>query len=117
MGLFILIFNFIKNAIDTMPTGGLIGIRICRLGADESSIEKESCIIEISDKGGGISKENLGHIFQPFFSTKKPSKGAGLGLFMSKMAVDAHNGNVEVDSEVGKGTTFKITLPLAKSTS
>jgi two-component system sporulation sensor kinase C len=66
--------------------------------------------IVFSDTGSGISKENLGKVFEPLFSTK--TKGTGLGLSVCASLVEGHNGKIEVVSEVGKGTTFTIKLPI-----
>jgi signal transduction histidine kinase len=65
----------------------------------------------ISDNGSGIAPENLGRIFDPFFTTKEVGKGTGLGLSMSYGIVQKHQGQIEVDSALGKGTTFRVTLP------
>jgi signal transduction histidine kinase len=65
----------------------------------------------IGDNGSGIAPENLGRIFDPFFTTKEVGKGTGLGLSMSYGIVQKHQGQIEVDSALGKGTTFRVTLP------
>lgn len=79
----------------------------------DSSGLKECVEIKISDNGSGISKEDLSKIFEPFFSTKG-QKGNGLGLAVIWGIIDNHNGSINVESEVGKGTTFIIRLPLAQ---
>ncbi|MGB9721049.1 MAG: sensor histidine kinase [bacterium] len=96
--------NILLNAMDAMQGGGYIKIR-SGLSADGKFIE-----IEIEDNGVGIPKENLDRIFDPFFTTKK-SKGTGLGLSISYGIVQQHNGSIEVNSEVNKGTKVKIKLP------
>ena len=68
--------------------------------------------VEIQDDGEGIAKENLGRIFDPFFTTKPVGKGTGLGLSLSYGIVKKHHGNIEVKSEKGVGTQFRITLPI-----
>ena len=68
-------------------------------------------VIEISDTGSGISQEILPLIFEPFFSTKTKESGSGLGLAVVYGIVHRHGGAISVDSEVGVGTTFQITLP------
>jgi two-component system, NtrC family, sensor kinase len=76
---------------------------------------KEYCEIKISDTGCGIPKENLSKIFEPFYSTKG-QKGTGLGLSVIWGIIDNHNGTIEVESKMGKGTTFKIHLPCPNGT-
>ncbi|MCJ7577755.1 MAG: ATP-binding protein, partial [candidate division Zixibacteria bacterium] len=72
-------------------------------------------IIEISDTGIGIPKDNIARIFEPFFTTKEVGKGTGLGLSVAYGIVQKHNGKIEVESEVNKGTTFRVILPCARS--
>ena len=73
------------------------------------SPETEFVKIEISDTGNGISPENLEKIFEPYFSTKET--GTGLGLAIVQKIIDVHNGEIMVESELGKGTVFTVTLP------
>lgn len=68
--------------------------------------------VEVSDNGSGISKENIGRIFDPFFTTKPVGKGTGLGLSLSYGIVKKHHGHIDVSSEPGCGTTFRVTLPV-----
>jgi signal transduction histidine kinase len=72
----------------------------------------DNATIEISDTGQGIPQENLKRIFEPFFTTKETGKGTGLGLSVSYGIVARHGGEIQVDSQVGRGTTFRICLPL-----
>ena len=72
--------------------------------------------VEITDNGQGIAPEDIPHIFEPFFSTKEKASGIGLGLAIVHGIVQNHNGKIDVDSELGKGTTLSITLPVTKST-
>jgi two-component system NtrC family sensor kinase len=74
--------------------------------------EDGSILIAISDTGRGIAKENLNKIFEPFFTTKEVGKGTGLGLSITYEIVQRHNGEITVESEVGKGTTFTIRIPI-----
>ena len=66
-------------------------------------------VIEIKDTGEGISKENISKVFSPLFTTK--AKGQGLGLAVCKRIVEAHDGSITVESEFGRGATFKIVIP------
>jgi signal transduction histidine kinase len=68
--------------------------------------------MKVSDDGEGIQPENLSRIFDPFFTTKPEGKGVGLGLAVSFGIIQAHGGDIEVESKVGAGTTFTIILPL-----
>jgi two-component system sporulation sensor kinase A len=96
--------NIIKNSIEAMPKGGFIDITI--------SEEENDSKICIKDTGVGISKERLAKIGEPFFTLKE--KGMGLGLTTSTKIVQEHKGTLNIDSEVGKGTTVYVTLPLHK---
>lgn len=102
------LLNLVLNARDAMPDGGAITI-----GA--YSISSSRALLTIADTGIGISNENLPHIFDPFFTTKRRGKGTGLGLAITKTIIEQHRGSIEVASEYGKGTTFKIALPLYKA--
>jgi two-component system NtrC family sensor kinase len=95
--------NIILNALDAMPQGGTLGIRLTTAGGQ--------AIVRISDTGTGIKPEHLAHIFDPFFTTKGIGKGTGLGLSISYAIVKEHEGHIQVESEVGKGSKFTITLP------
>jgi signal transduction histidine kinase/ActR/RegA family two-component response regulator len=94
--------NMIFNAVDAMPEGGLIA-----LAAEEAG---DSVSVSISDTGQGMSEEVRSRIFDPFFTTKGKA-GLGLGLAVSYGIVSRHEGTIDVESEVGRGTTFCITLP------
>jgi len=96
--------NIIYNAIDAMPQGGEI-----RMSAHESS---DRVTVTIVDSGTGMPPEVKSRLFDPFFTTKGKA-GTGMGLAVSFGIVRRHNGSIEVDSEVGCGTTFRISLPLA----
>jgi two-component system, sporulation sensor kinase E len=94
--------NLIKNAMQAMTKGGVLSIQ-----TGEGS---EAVWVSVADTGGGIPSEKLNRIFEPFYTTKK--KGTGLGLMIVQRIVRAHGGHIEVESQVGRGTTFRIWLPL-----
>jgi two-component system NtrC family sensor kinase len=96
--------NIILNALDAMPQGGTLGIHLTQGGGQAT--------VRISDTGTGIKPEHRAHIFDPFFTTKGIGKGTGLGLSISYAIVKEHEGHIQVESEVGKGSTFTITLPM-----
>jgi len=101
------LLNLIFNSIEAMSNGGKLKII--------SKIDKPEKIIRIvvEDTGNGISKEHLDHIFDPFFTTKEEGQGTGLGLSIVYGVVKNHGGNVHVESKVGKGTLFTISLPVS----
>jgi two-component system NtrC family sensor kinase len=96
--------NLLVNAVHAMPDGGTITVR--------TRAEGEHVAVQIEDTGAGISKANLKRIFEPGFTTKGNRVGMGLGLLIVHQIVDRHGGQVTVDSEPGRGTTFTITLPV-----
>lgn len=98
--------NLLVNAAQAIPDKGEIYIKT---NANDSEIQ-----IEISDTGVGISPEQMEHLFDPFFTTKPAGVGTGLGLFISYNIIQKHHGRIEVNSSVGKGTSFIISLPLKK---
>ncbi len=103
------VMNLCLNAVQAMPGEGELNIRLYK--AKERS---NQVILEVSDTGIGIEKENLEKIFDPLFTTKEPGKGTGLGLFVVKQIVDECKGKIEVRSDYGEGTTFKISFPSGK---
>jgi len=97
------LLNIALNGIEAMPEGGVLTIR---------GFKKDKQVeIEISDTGCGIPKENLSKIFDPFFTTKKIGKGTGLGLATAHGIIKMHRGDIQVESEVGKGTKMIVTIP------
>ena len=112
------IINLVVNARDAMPKGGTVTIRTANENVLTPSAlgtaimpAGEYVRIEVSDSGIGIPKEHLGKIFDPFFTTKPVGQGTGLGLATVYGIVKQTGGFITVDSEVGKGTTFRIFLP------
>jgi PAS domain S-box-containing protein len=95
--------NLLVNAAHAIPERGKITLRT---GHDDSTVW-----VEVEDTGLGISQEHLGRIFEPFFTTKPVGKGTGLGLSLSYGIVQKHGGRIEVSSEIGKGTRFRVILP------
>jgi two-component system NtrC family sensor kinase len=98
--------NMVINASQAMPQGGTLTVRI------ETSSRPETLCIGIADTGCGIPEEDLGRIFDPFFSTKE-QRGTGLGLAVSFGIIENHQGQIEVESRLGEGTTITISLPVA----
>ncbi len=98
--------NLIINARDAMPRGGELRIT--------TECENSSVRVEVSDNGVGISPEHLSKIFDPFFTTKSTSRGTGLGLAVSYGIIREHMGKIEVQSAVGRGTSFRVELPVAR---
>ncbi len=94
------------NAIDAMPHGGNLWV------STRTVAEGEQIELQVRDDGVGIPPEILPHIFDPFTTTKEVGKGVGLGLAVSKGIVERHGGHIEVASELGVGTTFKVILPV-----
>lgn len=109
------LINLAVNARDAMPAGGEIRLKTFmkkyQPTGNKNLPEKEYVCISISDTGKGIKKENLDKIFDPFFTTKSVGKGTGLGLSVVYGMMQSHNGFVEVESQLNKGTTFFLYLP------
>ncbi|MDZ7293984.1 MAG: ATP-binding protein [candidate division KSB1 bacterium] len=100
------LLNLVINAAQAMPEGGEL-----RISAYRAHDQRENVVIVIQDTGVGIPAENLPRIFDPFFTTKASQKGTGLGLSVVSSIVAKHGGRIDVESEVGKGTTFKLFMP------
>jgi signal transduction histidine kinase len=96
------IVNIVLNAADAMPNGGTLTI--------QSGVKDNTVVISIEDTGAGIDKENLGRIFDPFYTTKE--KGTGLGLAVSHSIIQKLGGSLKVESELNRGSRFTIVLPV-----
>ena len=96
--------NLLVNASHAIEERGVVSIR--------TGLGEEEVWVEIADSGKGIAPENLSRIFDPFYTTKPVGQGTGLGLSLSYGIVEKHHGRIEVTSELGKGTTFRVWLPI-----
>jgi len=103
-----IIINLCSNAIDAVPNGGRVTVQTKTISKNGASFVE----IQVQDNGRGIPEAIRKNIFDPFFTTKEVGKGTGLGLSLVYEIVKKHNGIIEVESEMGKGTTFVVTLPL-----
>ena len=101
------LINLLLNARDSMQTGGEIRI--------STSNDDDWVVCAVADDGVGIHPDNIGRIYDPFFTTKKTGKGTGLGLSVSYGIIQEHSGEIEVESEVGSGTIFRVRLPATPS--
>ncbi len=116
------IMNLCVNARDAMPDGGILSITASNFFIDENYAQMHTeakvgayTTIAVSDTGTGIPHKILDRIFEPFFTTKEFGKGTGLGLSTALAIVKSHGGFINVYSEVGKGTTFRVYLPSIKT--
>lgn len=108
------VLNLIINSLEAIEFEGEIKVSIRRAESDSEAETEEEAVIEISDNGRGISDEDLARIFNPFFTTREG--GTGLGLPAVRRITRAHGGRVEVNSSPGKGSSFRIFLPLDDQT-
>jgi signal transduction histidine kinase len=97
------LINLVTNGLQAVESGGKVEIWV---GGDH-----EQAVVIVEDNGPGIPKENMERIFEPFFSTKAPGQGTGLGLSVSRGIVEKLGGCIEVHSRLGKGSTFRVTIP------
>lgn len=112
------LLNLAVNARDAMPRGGTLALRIAVTNIDETRAQSHAearpgrfACLSLTDTGCGIPRENLPRIFEPFFTTKEIGRGTGLGLATVYGIVKQHQGWVEVESVVGKGSTFRVFVP------
>ncbi|MGB9678352.1 MAG: sensor histidine kinase, partial [Candidatus Ratteibacteria bacterium] len=99
--------NIINNSIDAVSLNGEI----------EIITRKKENLVEITfiDNGHGIKKEHIDKVFEPFFTTKEPGQGIGLGLYLTYNYIKMHNGDINIESEEGKGTKVIIEIPFEKN--
>ena len=115
------VLNLIVNARDAMPDGGSITVSTENIvlsdcdGAGASLLPGEYLCLSVSDTGSGIDAETLNHVFEPFFTTKDIGKGTGLGLSQVYGFARGAGGDIIIDTELGRGTVFKILLPRSKN--
>jgi len=110
------ILNLAVNARDAMPHGGRLTIETSYLGSasdDEDALSGRPVLLTFSDNGAGMTDDVRAHLFEPFFTTKEAGRGTGLGLAMVYGAVQQNGGQIQVQSELGQGSLFKICLPAA----
>ncbi len=103
------LINILLNAKDASPQRSVVTL-------DDDVVDAE-LVVQVRDHGSGIAPEHVAQIFDPFFTTKDVDRGTGLGLAISHGIVERHQGRIEVETEVGRGTTFRIVLPLSPSPS
>ena len=96
--------NLMRNAAESGPHGVTVSVK--------TRLESDAVTVEVSDDGPGIEPEHRDHVFDPFYSTKRSNKGTGLGLSLVHSTVTDHGGTIRVSSELGKGTSFEIRLPV-----
>jgi signal transduction histidine kinase len=115
------VLNLAVNSRDAMPRGGTLTIRTANFDATEQPTPsgigpRDYLVLAVSDTGVGMDVETQSHIFEPFFTTKGLGKGTGLGLATVYGIVQQGGGSIEVESDPGRGTTFRIYLPVKQET-
>jgi signal transduction histidine kinase len=103
------VLNLITNAVQAMPNGGRLSLRTQQRAAKNGGPGR--VVLEVRDSGVGIPPEHLKDIFNPFYTTKAPGQGTGLGLSVVDSIVRRTQGEIHVESRVGVGTTFRLELP------
>ena len=106
-----LVSNLVVNARDAMPSGGRFAVTLAT-GSVEGS--EPSVVLDLADTGSGMPPHVLARAFEPFFSTKAEGRGSGLGLMTVREVAIEHGGSVEVTSDLGVGTRFRVRLPVAR---
>ena len=117
-----LLLNLFNNAVDVMPQGGTLAVRLsaeevkneaAAPGIAGSGPPPQSVVIQVIDTGIGMAPEVLARVSEPFYTTKPEGKGTGLGLAICKRIVQEHHGTLEISSEIAKGTTVRVMLPVS----
>jgi signal transduction histidine kinase/CheY-like chemotaxis protein len=112
-----MLLNLAINARDALPQGGRIVFATQELqdggAGGEPGAPARRLVLEVSDTGVGIAPEHLSRVFDPFFTTKEPGKGTGMGLAMVYGIVQGHGGTIDIESQLGRGTKFRVVLPHA----
>jgi two-component system NtrC family sensor kinase len=103
------VLNLVMNGAEATHKNGKGNVWI----STRTETANQQVVLEIRDDGEGIPKENLSKIFDPFFTTKEEGKGVGLGLAVVYGIVEAHQGDIEVSSRLGAGTSFRVVLPVS----
>jgi two-component system NtrC family sensor kinase len=99
------VLNLLQNGLQALPNAeGTLAV--------ETGHDGERCFFQVSDTGSGIQPTHLTHIFEPSFTTKPPGEGTGLGLAIAYRIVEDHGGRFEVDTAVGNGSRFTVSLPV-----
>jgi signal transduction histidine kinase len=111
------ILNLAINALHAMGDDGTLRVRTSVVPVSKGSAEdyREMIEVSVSDTGHGIAPEDLDKIFNPFFTTKEAGQGTGLGLTVVHGIIEEHGGHIRVESEVKRGTTFRVHLPIVAS--
>jgi len=113
--------NIINNAVDAMDGEGTITIRMTPVAKNDAflqqfpdTLRQNYCKIDISDTGHGMDQPTMERIFEPFFTTKEVGKGTGLGMSIVHSIIEEHQGEITVSSQLGRGTTFMLLLPVTE---
>ena len=107
--------NLVLNSRDAMPNGGKLNVRVTRADSVKTGGNREYLRVDIIDNGMGIPQENIANLFVPFFTTKPPGKGTGLGLPIAARIIEEFGGKITVQSIVGRGSCFTLWLPAVLS--
>jgi signal transduction histidine kinase len=103
--------ELVKNGLDATASGGMVSLSARQKRRNATG----GVELSVHDTGAGIPRAFLSRVFDPFFTTKPPGKGVGLGLSLVRRSVEAHGGRIDVRSELGRGTTVRVWLPIAAS--